>query len=831
MLYPAHIRITDCKERLIQSVKEHSEATASFAAKCLEPAHLNRTGYLAGLIHDMGKLQHLFSDYITKATDGESVRKGSVIHTFQGCRLLLEKYHFSSADLASELIAYAVAAHHGQFDCVGEQSDEHGFDHRIKKQRVGYEEAKEGFFEICHGEDNLDALYGEAQQELSKVIDTIRNLAMESAQNKANESLEDIDYQRVIEDVNFYAGLTARLLLSSVIEGDRRDTAAFMNDTVYPVFSGYEDLGAFWGGLLERMEGRLQKFGNQTPIQKARGKISDICKQASSNSTGIYRLNVPTGAGKTLSSLRFALAHAASNKKRKIIFTAPLLSIIDQNAQVIREYLGDDSIILEHHTNIGDTLAENIADPPGAEENEETNTAPEELRNQELLAESWDAPVIITSMVQLLHTLFGGRTANIRRFQALCGSVIIVDEVQSVPGKMISLFNLAVNFLSRVCDVTFVLCSATQPYLEGVKHALFPEPMDLVPYDEKLWEPFRRTCIVESPAMRLEQIPSFVSSQMTETSSLLVVCNKKSEAEFLFGALKEEWEFCYHLSASMCMKHRKDTLLDLVKVLEESREGRKKVICISTQVIEAGVDISFGRVIRFEAGMDSVVQAAGRCNRNGEEPGQAPVFIVDCMDEKLGRLKEIRDGKIALKGLLQAFGEMPDYFGGNLASAEAVQCYYRKLYDGMPEGYQDFAVEGKGRSIFSMLSENRGYRQGVRKNQDAYTLNQAFAKAGTVFQVFDDQSEDIVVPYGDGELLLAELEEKYDSGYVPQGFMMDWIKRAKPYTVSIYNYQKEALEKKAGIYELNGVMILRKDFYDLKTGVFNDNENNGFIEI
>ena len=258
MLYPAHIRITDCKERLIQSVKEHSEATASFAAKCLEPAYLNRTGYLAGLIHDMGKLQHFFSEYITKAADGESVRKGSVIHTFQGCRLLLEKYHFSSADLAPELIAYAVAAHHGQFDCVGEQSDEHGFDHRIKKQRVGYEEAKEGFFEICHGEDNLDALYGEAQQELSKVIDTISNLAMESAQNKANESLEDIDYQRVIEDVNFYAGLTARLLLSSVIEGDRRDTATFMNDTVYPVFSGYEDLKSFWGGLLDRMEGRLQ---------------------------------------------------------------------------------------------------------------------------------------------------------------------------------------------------------------------------------------------------------------------------------------------------------------------------------------------------------------------------------------------------------------------------------------------------------------------------------------------------------------------------------------------------------------------------------------------
>ena len=666
--------------------------------------------------------------------------------------------------------------------------------YRKGKENISYNEAVAGLYSQGITREKIASYFASATEEIDRVL-----LRLEETYERDDEYF-------------FEVGLLGRLLLSAVIEGDRNDTISFVKQI--PALPLYGDMRPIWRGKLEVLEKKLETFPSDSAVAEARKEISNQCKRFAKEPKGIYRLNVPTGGGKTLSSLRYALAHAEQYNQKKLIFTSPLLSILEQNAAVIRNYVGNDDLILEHHSNV--VL---------------TEPSREQLDERELMVQNWDAPIIITTLVQLLNCLFDGKTTSIRRFQALCNSVIVIDEVQTVPTKLLSLFNLAIRFLAEQCGSTVILCSATQPYLEGVEHPLLPAPKSIVPFDPAIWNAFVRTQIRPLKNCRLEELPELVLTLMQDAGSLLVVCNKKSEAEFLFGALKEEWEFCYHLSASMCMKHRKDTLLDLVKVLEESREGRKKVICISTQVIEAGVDISFGRVIRFEAGMDSVVQAAGRCNRNGEEPGQAPVFIVDCMDEKLGRLKEIRDGKIALKGLLQAFGEMPDYFGGNLASAEAVQCYYRKLYDGMPEGYQDFAVEGKGRSIFSMLSENRGYRQGVRKNQDAYTLNQAFAKAGTVFQVFDDQSEDIVVPYGDGELLLAELEEKYDSGYVPQGFMMDWIKRAKPYTVSIYNYQKEALEKKAGIYELNGVMILRKDFYDLKTGVFNDNENNGFIEI
>ena len=842
MEYPSHIKIEADGNKVIQTVREHAEESACYAKRCLEPANLCKTGYLAGLIHDAGKMHVAFAEYIEKAANGEKVLKGSVVHTFQGCRLLLERYHKSNEDLDAELIAYAAAAHHGQFDCVGRSSTDggksriHGFDYRTGKQGIGYEEAKAGFLELCQGGSRLDSLFEEAKTELGSLFEKISDLADGNSQIQGDDPEEGGDDKKFEEEASFYSGLTARLILSAVIEGDRRDTARFMNGTVYPSFPGFDDKTKFWGRLLDEVEKKLMRFERTTPIQKARGEISDQCRRFASNGTGIYRLNVPTGAGKTLSSLRFALAHAALYKKRRIIFTAPLLSIIDQNAQVIREYLGDDSIILEHHTEIGDVLDDKKIAGNKEGKNKDNDHRKEELTDRELLAENWDAPVIITSMVQLLLTLFGGKNANIRRFQALCGSVVVIDEVQSVPAKMITLFNLAVNYLSGVCDVTFLLCSATQPYLEGVDHPLFPEPKDVVPYDEKLWAPFKRTSILEAAGMKLEEIPSFVANQLEKTTSLLVICNKKAEAEYLFDNVKDRQKncICFHLSASMCMKHRKDKLKKMTDALEMSRKGDPKVICISTQVIEAGVDISFGRVIRFEAGLDSIVQAAGRCNRNGEDAGQAPVYIVDCIDEKLGKLTEIQAGKTALKGLLESYRNNPEDFRKDLTSSESVRCYYRKLYEGMEENYQDFAVEGRGRSVFSMLSQNRGYQSCARKGWDRYFLNQAFAEAGAAFHVFEEDSDDVVVPYKGGEALIAEFEKmKAGSGSRPLPFneLKDWLKKVKPYTVSVYGYQKEALEKAAGIYEIDGVLFLRKELYDQETGLCSGGGNNGFLEI
>ena len=299
----------------------------------------------------------------------------------------------------------------------------------------------------------------------------------------------------------------------------------------------FRSLEQLWGQCLDRVEEKLDRLPQTSPIAKARRAISAQCRQAAEQPGGVYRLNVPTGGGKTLSALRFALAHAKRHRKQRIIFTSPLLSILDQNSKEIRKYVGDDSLILEHHSNLI-----------------RIDEDPEEWDQRELLTEIWGAPIIITTLVQLLNTLFSGKTTAIRRFHALCGSVIIMDEVQTVPSKLLSLFSLAVNFLANICGATVVLCSATQPCIEQIKHPLRTPIPDLVPYSPELWTVFRRTDIQSVGTMTLEGIAQFALERMETVDSLLIVCNKKAQSEQLFGLLQGGDFSLFHLSASMCVQ-------------------------------------------------------------------------------------------------------------------------------------------------------------------------------------------------------------------------------------------------------------------------------------
>lgn len=784
MIFPAHIRKDGGGGWQIQTVQEHCAHTASYAQKCLDGIGLGHAGMLAGIVHDCGKMKADFARYLE---DPNGVR-GSVNHTFAGCRLLLERFHGeysqSYEDLTAELLALAVGGHHGLFDCV-DQERHSGFLHRMTKPAIGYEESKQNFLEQCADEKMLDDLFAKAHAELIPVYEKMGDLSGDDG-----------------EECCFYLGLLARLLLSAVVEGDRRDTAEFMGDLTFPPLA--KDLTAFWKPYLERVEEKLSRFSGDTPIQQARRQISDQCRDFAEQPGGIYRLNVPTGGGKTLSSLRYALAHAQKWGKRRLIFTSPLLSILEQNASVLREYLGDDSIVLEHHSNVLRT-----------EEGEQ-------LDQRELAAENWNAPVIITTLVQLLNTLFDGRTTAIRRFQGLCGSVIVIDEVQTVPAKLLSMFNLAVNFLSEVCGATILLCSATQPCLELADHPLQKCKGEVVPYDKKLWEPFRRTVITDAGSRTLEEIADFALDSLDEVQSLLVVCNRKDEAEYLFGRLKDFAAVSCHLSASMCIAHRRDTLARLENALADG----KKCLCVATQVIEAGVDISFERVIRLSAGMDSVVQTAGRCNRNGEQDKPVPVYVIPCLGENLSRLREIREAKTATDSLLDAFSRHPERFDHDLASDAAIKEYYRKLYAAMPQGYQDYYDEKKRVSLFELLSSNLTYYDEDAPYAGKYMLNQAFRQAGKLFQVFDNDSGDLIVPYGKGAELIAELAGKQD---LSPGFLADWLQRAKPYTVAAYNYQLQQLGNAVAEYE--GIAVLSSGFYDEETGLSLRPRKNDYLEV
>ena len=496
--------------------------------------------------------------------------------------------------------------------------------------------------------------------------------------------------------------------------------------------------------------------------------------------------------------------------KKRLIFVSPLLSILEQNAKVIHAYVGDEELILEHHSNVV-----------------QTGLSQEELDERELLVQSWEAPIIITTLVQLLNTLFAGKTTAVRRFQALCGSVVVIDEVQTVPAKMLTLFNLAIQFLSEQCAATVVLCSATQPELECAAHPLREKPEEMVPRDEALWVAFRRTELVRLPDRRLEELPEWIGEQMETVKSLLVVCNKKSEAAYLLEKTKSAEYRSFHLSAGMCVQNRRDVLENLRRALARG----EKVLCIATQVIEAGVDISFDAVVRLTAGMDSVVQAAGRCNRGGESQVPRPVYAVNCTDEKLGMLRDIQRGKDATLSLMEAFQRTPEKFGGDLFSEEAIRYYYRAVYRDMAEGEQDYYVNEQGTSLFDLMADNRRYADEGCAGAELFCLRQAFKTAGRYFSVFQEDTTDVLVPYGRGKELIAELcgeRCRYDAEH-----RAAVLREAAAYCVGLYPYQKKRLEEKGTLHSVCGdcAWVLAEGFYDDALGLVTEKENREFMEV
>ncbi len=772
-----------------QTVLEHLQGTAERARACLVGVGLGTSAYLAGLTHDLGKCTRAFQEYLC---EGDRSKRGSVIHTFQGCRLLLELAQNQTGQdpitnvYASELLAFAVGAHHGLFDCI-DYTGKSGLQYRKEKTDTFYQEALEGFYSLGISPSEVVSLFAAASAEIDRVL-----LRIEETYEKDNEYFFEI-------------GLLVRLLLSAVIEGDRHDTAMFMTHRQEPICRG--NVQAIWRNRLQFMEEKLARLPRKTAVEKARATISDRCRAFADHPKGIYRLNVPTGSGKTLSSLRYALAHAEKYNQKRLIFTSPLLSILEQNAAVLREFLGDDSLILEHHSNLV-----------------QMKQTQESLDERELLIQSWDAPIIITTLVQILNCMFDGKTSSIRRFQALCDSVIVIDEVQSVPTKMLSLFNLTIRFLAEQCGATVLLCSATQPYLEGSDHPLYPVPEDIVPFNPDIWNAFVRTQFHNLAHHRLEQLPHLVRSLMDDTDSLLVVCNKKEEAAFLLEQTKSAEYASYHLSSSMCTQHRRDTVTALKAAL-----GKEKILCISTQVIEAGVDISFQQVLRLTAGMDSIVQSAGRCNRNGECKMPSPVYIVNCSDENLGKLPDIQRGKTATVSLLHAFQQDRHRFHNDLTSDEAIRYYYKAFYSDMGAEAQDYPQPNLRTTILDLISENHAFTAYCPPELENCALRQAFKTAGQAFSVFDENSIDVLVPYGEGCHLISKL----CTCSMDLDACKAILKQAAGYSVNIFDYQRDRLDAVGALYSIcdGTALVLRPEYYDKLVGLRLDASNLSFLEV
>jgi len=778
----------------VQSCEEHSINVASNVEDILSPLNLGKSGYICGLLHDTGKFSEEFSSYIEKAVSGEAVRKGSVIHTFAGVRLLLSEFNSVYNDgkntgewnnIVSELLSIAIGSHHGQFD-VFDENKYSGFDHRMKKQPEYDEKTIRNLFETCCDKKIIVELFNKSTKEVEEIGQKIAGIS-----NSPEEML-------------FHFGILERLLTSALIEGDRRDTANFMNSANNPYFETFQDMNGIWLEAYQNLLAHIDSFEVNSQIDKARKEMSEYCEAFAEKPCGIYRLNLPTGAGKTLSSLRYALAHAQKYSKRRIIITTPLLSILDQNVQVIREAIKKDEIILEHHSNV---VIENDSE--------------EELHRNEVLAETWESPIIVTTLVQLLNTMFDGKTSSVRRFHSLIDSIIIIDEVQSVPKNMISLFNMTLNFLSSICNTTFILCSATQPSFEQNVHRLNINDDEFVP-EEKMKdyiETFRRNKVHFVGEVSTEGICELAHNYLEKYGNVLVVCNTKKEAFEIYQIANSFEADCYHLSTSMCMAHRR-------KVLEEMIDGlyqNKKIVCVSTQLIEAGVDISFGSVIRVSAGMDSIVQSSGRCNRNGEKSKDSPVAIVNLIGENLTKLSEIKDGQELTCELITEYSKNPEAFDYNLCSKKAMDYYNKRLYKKMngERHYTEFPVkESKlvSYNLFDLLACNKKYAP----LDSELSMRQAFKTAGKRFKVFDNTQQTIIAPYGEGESIINDiLSENFTFNIINA---KKTLKRAKEYSVNLYNYQVKRLKELNALYSdrNNIVLILNPEYYDNDMGVIFD---------
>ena len=783
------------ENRNTQSVCEHSSGTKELAEKNCPLESLKNIVISETLLHDAGKLSKGFFEYMEDIRkNGEAAQKRMIDHTTGGGRILEE---LIGKRIITEFINTVVYSHHGLQDNIDMESGSVLFEKRHEKE-IEFEIIKQRYFEIINKEvliKYLAAAHDDLQKILKQIDDFIKN-----ARGKNCGSRE------------FYLGMFERLALSVLIDSDWTDTACFYKGETHPERISAEKTQKIWKDAIAHFENHMEHLADsqkKSSLNVYRNEISDCCLRAAEEENRLYRLTVPTGAGKTFSSLRFALHHAKKYHKRHIIYVAPFNSILEQNAEDIRKAVGNEDFVLEHHCNIF-----------YEDENRE--------RVYKKLTESWDSPIIVTTAVQMLNTLFSAQKSSIRRMYNLCNSVIIFDEVQAFPVRGTELFNLAVNFLTVFCNTTVVLCSATQPSLASLKENNLFNCIEMAGPSERYADVFKRVEIEDKidlvpGGMQPEDLSEFALEAFRKYNSVLIIVNTRKCAKRIYEELKkscnEECEL-YHLSTSMCPKNRKDELEAIKKDL--APETRRPVICVSTQLIEAGVNLSFGCVIRSLAGLDSIVQAAGRCNRHKElQIGKVYIVRISQDAERLERLHDIVRAQRAAEKFLYYFRKEPEDFGGAMDSEVAVTAYYKEYFhDSGIEPTKYSCLSGET-TLEELLGRNRPGRRQYERNHGGREgmpyMCQAFATAGKEFKVIDEDAEEIVViPYDEiAEKAIDILENKFAS----LSEQKKAVRTLQQYSVGISEYLLKKLGRAVHKIEDTAVNVLSMDYYDKKEGV------------
>lgn len=524
----------------------------------------------------------------------------------------------------------------------------------------------------------------------------------------------------------FATAFYIRMLYSCLVDADYIDTETFMNGDAGR--GNYEPLSA----LCDKLTAYISKWNNPTrEIDILRQKILNSCIEKASAPRGIFSLTVPTGGGKTVASMAFALNHAAANSMKRIIYAIPYTSIIEQNAKVFRDILGQENVV-EHHSQVSYELSENA----------------DELEYRSALAtENWDAPVIVTTAVQFFESLYANRSSKCRKLHNIANSVIIFDEAQMIPSNNLRPCVAAIAELVRAYNATAVLCTATQPAIDEMllEYSKKESVVELCPDVDGMFEKLRRTSFEKEGRLTTDELVSRLESQQ----QVLCIVNTRKFAQEVYEALPSEGRF--HLSTLMCPVHRKQKLDEIRERLKSGKTCR----VVSTSLIEAGVDVDFPRVFREMAGLDSILQAAGRCNREGKRSAESSIVTVFESENKVNKLIAVnRDA---------AEETVRDWTQPNTTST--IERYFK--------AYRDF-LRNDDKSGVITASEKGISGCGL-----------PFEWIAKEFKLIDQNTFAVYIPIGEGKELVSRLRE----GERSRGL----YRRAGMYSVSVYQNQFDSL--------------------------------------
>lgn len=685
-----------------QTLLEHCENTAELSADFAADFGAGDLAYQTGLLHDIGKYSKEFQKYLRGAGSSPD-------HSTAGCQEALR--------LGGPFSAFCIAGHHSGLPNHGNTNDSPDSSTlmgRKKKSVADYSSFKE---QIQPGSFPRPKL-------------------------------------KTLKPPAFGQCLFTRMLYSCLVDADFLDTEEFMRDGSVRR-GGFDELPA----LLERLEQRLSDFDpNANGLNRKRCDILKQCCDMSSNGSGLYTLTVPTGGGKTISSMAFALKHAVKHSKKRIIYVIPYTSIIEQTADVFRGILSDENV-LEHHSNVDYTESGN------------GEAIPDKMR---LAAENWDAPVVVTTNVQFFESLFANRSSRCRKLHNIANSVIVFDEAQMLPLNYLKPCVQAIAELVANYKVSAVLCTATQPALEPY----FPPDMpisEIVPNASELYEDFKRVTIQIDGSTDEDTL----AQELSERRQVLCIVNSRRKAARLYTACADE--SCFHLSTLMTPRHRRAVLKNVRSRLKNDQPCR----LISTTVVEAGVDVDFPEVYREQSGLDSILQAAGRCNREGRRSAEDSIVHVFSLSGIIPSVMQ------QTYGMMQETAKIYE----DISTPEAIHDYFCRLYK---------------------LSEDELDSKDIMKLSNGF----AFETVAQDFKMIENDTRSIFVPLDDEAVSIAERLRNGE-------YSRTLLRQTAPYLVNVYPEHMTALAGAGALTPIKDDLAILEDMslYSSDTGIQLDIES------